>query len=577
MALDGVFLYNLLDNLKSTLLDSKIDKIYQPEKDEIIMTIRKDRKNHKLLISSSSSFPRLHFTEINKENPLKAPMFLMVLRKYLIGGKIVDVIQQDGDRIVILKIEASDEMGFNSAYSLIIEIMGRHSNITLVRDRDSKIIDSIKHITPDINSYRTLLPNLTYVYPPKSTKLNPYNFNFDEFKNYIIEGNLTLNELFFFRIFTGFSKPLSNELYLELVNSTENYNDISFLYNFINNFINNLNDKCFFAIYSDEDGIFKDFYSQNLSCSNLISHKYDSPSKMLDTFFNVKDKQERLLNKSSNLQKLIHTNIDRCIKKDKILNKTLEDCAKKESYKIQGDLLTSFIYSIKKGDKEITLNNFYSEDNEEITIKLNENKSPSENVQNYYRKYAKMKKSEEMAIEQLENNSKELEYLTSVLTNILNVESYNEIDDIKNELMETGYIKFRNTSKKGKKPKESKPYHFISSNGTDIYVGKNNLQNDYLSLKFANKNDIWLHTKNIPGSHVIIKSSTVDDKTLEEAAIIAAYYSKNKNNTKVPVDYTAVKNLKKPNGAKPGMVIYYTNKTIYVDPKEFESLNIEKK
>ena len=573
MALDGVFLYNLINDLKPVLLDAKIDKINQPEKDEIILTLRKDRKNHKLLISSSPSFPRIHFTEISKENPLKAPMFLMVLRKYILGGKIVEVSQLNGDRIITINIEASDEMGFNSLYSLIIEIMGRHSNITLVRDRDNKIIDSIKHITPDINSYRTLLPNLTYVYPPKSNKINPYNFTFENFKNFILENEIQYDELFFFKVFTGFSKSFTKALYLE---NTELAN-IEDIYEFITNYINNLDSNCSFNIFKDENGLYKDFYSQDLPHLNLEKISFESPSIMLDNFFSMKDKQERLLNKSANLQKLIHTNIERCIKKEKILNKQIEDCAKKDEFKIKGDLLTSFIYSFKKGDKNITLNNFYSEDNEEITISLDENKTPSENIQKYYKKYNKMKKSEEMALEQLENNQVELDYLTSVLTNILNVESYTEIEDIKNELMETGYIRYRNTNKKSKKPKESRPYHFISSTGKDIYVGKNNLQNDYLSLKFANKNDTWLHTKNIPGSHVIIKGDNIDDTTLEEASIIAAYYSKNKNSTKVPVDYTLVKNLRKPNGAKPGMVIYYTNKTIYADPQKFEQLKIIKK
>lgn len=577
MALDGIFLNNLIYKIKDIITDFKIDKINQPEKDEIILTIRSNRKNQKLLISSSSSFPRIHFTEVNKENPLKAPMFLMVLRKYILGGRITSVNQIDGDRIVIFNIKSSDEMGFNSVYQLIIEIMGRHSNITLVRERDNKIINSIKHITPDINSYRTLLPGLTYVYPPKSKKLNPYSYDFDDFKNYIAENELEYDEKLFFYLFTGFSKPLSKELFLSCNDKNLSFNKMEELYEFSKNFILNLNESCEFNILCDDNGIFKDFYSQRLSHLTLKEKIYEDPSKMLDNFFSTKDKQERLLNKSSSLQKLVHNNLERCKKKEKILNKTLKDCEKKEDYKIKGDLLTSFIYSFKKGDSKITLNNFYSEHNEEVTIKLDENKTPSENVQFYYKKYNKMKKSEEMALEQLEINKSELDYLNSVLTNILNSKSYGEINDIKNELMNTGYIKFRKSNKNNKKEKEGKPHHFISSTGIDIYVGKNNIQNNNLSLKFANKNDLWLHTKNIPGSHVIVKSNNVDDTTLEEAATIAAYYSKNKNSSKVPVDYTIVKNLKKPNGAKPGLVIYYTNKTIYVDPINFEKLNITKK
>ena len=579
MAFDGIFLYNLLTDITPLLLDSKIDKINQPEKDEIILTFRKDRKNYKLLISSSTNFPRIHFTEIAKENPIKAPMFLMVLRKYITGGRIVNVSQEDSDRIVTLNIEASDEMGFNSSYSLIIEIMGRHSNITLVRDRDNKVIDSIKRITPDINTYRVLLPGVTYVAPPASTKLNSFDFNFEIFSDYIKNENITFDENFYSKVFTGFSKPISKDLYLKAQNENISFENTKDLYDFSIKCFELIKSNNKFVIYKNNYGIYKDFYSQELSSleKDAIPMYYSSPSVMLDNFFSMKDTQERLLNKSSNLQKLIHNNIDRCKKKENILNKTLNDCLKKEEYKIKGDLLTSFIYTLKTGDKSASINNFYSEDQELIDIKLDENKTPSENVQSYYKKYSKMKKSEEMANAQLEINKGELEYLTSVLTNIINAESYGEIEDIKRELIETGYIRFRNTSKKKVKVKEGKPMHFISSTGLDIYVGKNNIQNDYLSLKFAHKNDMWLHTKNIPGSHVIIKSENLDDTTLEEAAIIAAYYSKNKDNSKVPVDYTPVRNLKKPNGAKPGMVIYYTNKTITVDPQNFESLQITKK
>ena len=579
MALDGIFLNSLINNIKYTLIDSKIDKVNQPEKDEIILTIRKDRKNYKLLISASSKFPRIHFTETQKENPLKAPMYLMVLRKYLTSGRIIDVFQKDGDRIVVIKVESRDELGFDSEYSLIVEIMGRHSNITLVRDRDNKIMESIKHITPDINSYRVLYPGATYVEPPKSTKLNPFKLDFNEITKFIDENSLEYNELFFSNILTGVSKPLSKELYENSLKNNLSFDNKESIYKFIIASLDKINKNPSFNIITDSNGIFKDFYCTELD-SYYESYKkidYENPSLILDDFFKIKDKQDRLNNRSISLQKLINTNIDRCNKKSKILNGNITEGMKKDNYKIKGDLLTSYIYMIKPGDDKITVLNFYNENEEEyLTISLDPHKSPSENIQKYYKKYTKLKKSEEWALEQLEKNEAELEYLNSVLTNILNVESYDEIEQIKKELLETGYIKFKNTSKGNKKVKESKPLHFLSSQGIDIYVGKNNLQNDYLSLKFANKNDMWLHTKNIPGSHVIIKANPVDEITLEEAGIIAAYYSKGKSDSKVSVDYTEVRNLKKPNGAKPGMVIYYTNKTMTVDPKEYENLKIEK-
>lgn len=579
MAIDGIYLYSLVQDLKKSILNSKIDKINQPEKDEIIITLRKERKNLKLLISASPKYPRFNLTTVVKSNPLQAPMFTMVLRKYLIGGKIIDIVQQDGDRIVKFLIEASDELGFNSVYTLIVEIMGRHSNITLVRERDNKIMECIKHIAPSMNSYRVLYPGITYKYPPESTKINPFSFNDNTLQEFMDKNSINFNKNFFVSCFTGISTSLSEHLFIEY---NKNYTTFSLnnIYTFINSFINNLVDNETFKIYKDKDGDYIDFYVTSLSQleKDYSFEMLNDVHELMDRYYLEKDKQERIKGRSVNLQKLVTTNIERCIKKENKLNDLLKKCEDKDEFKIKGDLLTSYIYSIKKGDKSFTTINFFSEDSEEITIPLDENKTPSENVQSYYKKYNKLKKSEESAIDQLEKNSQELQYLYSVLTNIENCESYTEIDDIKEELISTGYVRKRKSNgKNSKKSKESKPLHYISSDGIDIFVGKNNIQNDYLSLKFANKNFMWLHTKNIPGSHVIICSNDVPDNTLVEGATLAAHYSKAKNSSKVPVDYTLVKNLKKPNGANPGMVIYHTNYTMYVEPSEFNNLNIEKK
>lgn len=579
MAIDGIYLYSLVQDLKKSIINSKIDKINQPEKDEIILTLRKERKNLKLLISASPKYPRFNLTNVVKANPLQAPMFTMVLRKYLIGGKIVDIVQLDGDRIVKFLIESSDELGFNSIYTLIVEIMGRHSNITLVRERDNKIMECIKHIAPSMNSYRVLYPGITYKYPPESTKVNPFSFNNTTLSDFLDKNIINFNKNFFVSCFTGISKALSEHLFIEY---TKAYSDFStenitiFIHQFIDNILNNES----FKIYKDNDGNYIDFYVIPLYQleEDFSFEVLEDIHELMDKYFLEKDKQERIKGRSVNLQKLVTTNIDRCIKKESKLKDLLKKCEDKECFKIKGDLLTSYIYSLKKGDKTFTTFNFFSEDNEEITIPLDENKTPSENIQNYYKKYNKLKKSEESAIDQLEKNEEELQYLYSVLTNIENCESYTEIDDIKEELVSTGYVRKRKANgKNSKKAKASKPLHFISSDGIDIFVGKNNIQNEYLSLKFANKNFMWLHTKNIPGSHVIICSSDVPDNTLVEGATLAAYYSKAKDSSKVPVDYTLVKNLKKPNGSKPGMVIYHTNYTMYVEPSDFNNLNLEKK
>ena len=578
MALDGIYLYSLVQDLKKSITNSKIDKINQPEKDEIILTLRKDRKNVKLLISASSKYPRIHLTNITKTNPLQAPMFTMVLRKYLIGGKIIDVEQIDGDRLINIYIEATDELGFNSIYILIIEIMGRHSNISLVRQRDNKIMECIKHIGADVNSYRILYPGVTYKYPPISKKLNPFNFTKEDLDNYLNSNNIVFDMNYFSSIFTGISKSLSHHFYEEYI---KDYNDNTSdnICTFINNIISELSNSPKYSIYLDKDGNFIDLFSLDVKTLNneFESVSFADPHTMMDKYYIEKDKQERIKSRSINIQKLLMTNIDRCLKKAEKLNNLLKKCESKDDYKIKGDLLTSYIYTIKQGDKFIELLNFYSENEEYMTIALDPNKSPSENVQSYYKKYNKLKKSEESSLEQLEKNEEELQYLYSVLTNIQNCESYIEIDDIKNELISTGYIRTRKSSKQDKKAKTSKPLHFISSDGIDIYVGKNNIQNDYLSLRFANKNYMWLHTKNIPGSHVIICATEIPDNTLIQAAALAAFYSKAQTSSKVPVDYTLVKNLKKPAGSKPGMVIYHTNYTLYAEPSELSSFNLERK
>ncbi|MDO4535332.1 MAG: NFACT RNA binding domain-containing protein [Clostridium perfringens] len=572
MALDGIYLYSLIDELKDFAINSKIDKVNQPEKDEIILTLR-GKGTKKLLISSSSNYPRLHFTTINKINPLKAPVFCMVLRKYLIGGRIIDITQCSTDRIVTIDIENKDELGFDSQYSLIIEIMARHSNITLVRRRDNKIMESIKHIHSNKNSYRVLYPGTNFIMPPLSNKLNPFSFTKEELKD-LLKENGEFNDSTFSKIITGVGKNLSKDLFIDYKNKFNDLtiNDLaSFIDDYFKNILNNQKNILFFR-----DGKIIDFYFKDLYAFHDCNKEYfETHGDALDNFYATKDKQDRLHSKGLDIQRLINTNIDRCLKKIKILNKTLKECETKDDYKIKGELLTSYIYGFKKGDKDVSILNYYSENEEYMNISLDENKTPSENIQFYFKKYNKLKNAEEAALNQLSINEDELNYLNSVLTSLETADNYDDIEEIKKELIETGYVRFRKEKNKSK-GKTNKPLHFISTDGIDIYVGKNNIQNDYLTLKFAEKTDTWLHTKVIPGSHVIIKGREIPESTLLEAATLAAFYSKGKNSTKVPVDYTLVKNVKKPSGAKPGMVIYSTNKTMYIDPPENITLTQEK-
>ncbi|MFA9398993.1 MAG: NFACT family protein [Clostridiaceae bacterium] len=559
-ALDGIFLSSINKELVKELLGGKVSKINQPEKDEIIITIRNNKNNYKLLVSASPVYPRAHLTFGNRENPIKAPMFCMVLRKYLASSKISKIEQIETDRILIFEFLSQDELGFDSKYKLIIEIMGRHSNISLIRDRDNIIMDSIKHVTPDINRVRSLLPGISFIYPPASNKLNPLISNEEDVSSYININNIQNDENIYSNVFTGISRPLSKELF-------NKFPDIDNELNALKNKLNN----CFdFYIYT-KNYIYKDFHCINLDNLGYEDKiKFDSPSKLLENFYLEKDKQDRLKSKRANLEKLLLTNIERCSKKIRILEDNLEKAKGKDKYKLLGELLTANIYSVKRGDTYIEVSNYYSDTGEIIKINLDINKSPSQNIQKYFKRYNKLKTTESMSKEQLKNAEEELLYLNSVLNNLLNVENYTEIEEIKYELMESSYIKHKKSknqkNKKDKKVKASNPMEYLSSEGVKIYVGKNNVQNDYLTLKFADKRDTWLHTKNIAGSHVIIKSMEFSEKTLNEAAILAAFYSKGKDSSKVPVDYTIVKNVKKPSGSKPGMVIYYTNKTIYVTP-----------
>lgn len=574
MALDGLYLRALIKELKDTLIDTRVDKITQPEKDEIILSFKINRKNVRLLLSANASYPRVNFIDYTKESPMKAPVFCMVLRKYLNTAVVKDIRQLNNDRVMMIDFESSDELGFNSIYTLMVEIMGRHSNITLVRERDGLVMDCVKHITPDINSYRVLYPGVNYVYPPASNKADIFSCSFEDFKAKTLESFTEEDEItekFFTKIVDGIGAPVAKAILFKLKekNLELSVGNLKEIYTFLGEFFAGAkNDEYILGSYT-VDGDLKDFHCIKLDY--LLENggeftAYESASGLLESFYHARDKVNRLQSRSSDMQKLVVNNIDRLEKKLNILNSTLEECEEKPKYSLYGELITANIYAIKKGDKEVEVLNYYNEEEEYINIPLDVNKTPAENAQKYYKRYNKLKKAEENAYIQIEIAEGELSYLQSVLSNIENADTYKDLEDIKSELVETGYIAFKKAMK-GKKEKPSKPLHFISSDGIDIYVGKNNIQNDYLTLKFAHNNDIWMHIKNIPGSHVIIKNmGEIPDSTLLEGATLAAYYSKGKNSTKVPIDYTEVRNVKKMAKGKPGMVTYSTNKTIYVDP-----------
>ncbi len=576
MALDGVVVNSIKKELCDKLLGSRIDKIYQSEKDEIILNVRGFGENLKVLLTANAQSPRVNITKEQIQNPPEPPMFCMMLRKHLQGGKITEITQPNFERIINIKIQSLNDFGDITEKTLIIEIMGKHSNIILVND-ENKILDCIKRINFEKSSVREVLPGKLYSLPPNNKK-NPLLITETEFSDIVNSSDLTSMQKILFSNFTGISNVLASEvlLYNNLEDNISFYKNnsenCSKFFSAFSHIINNVRKEEFspFIYYNGEKP--KDFHVLDLKIYNSHSDfqkvEMSSVSEMLDTFYFKKDVVNKISQKTGDLKKLLQNNIARNVKKLELHRKAVEDGSKKDKFKLFGELVTANIYQIEKGQNKLLAVNYYSDNCEEVEIPLDVTKTPQENAQHYYKRYNKLKRGEEMASVQIEDISKELQYLESVLSSLDTINTEEDVSDIREELSSYGYVKKQFS--KIKKKKTSKPLKFLSSDGFEIYVGKNNLQNDYLTTKFASKLDIWCHTKNIPGSHVIIKceGKEVPDKTLEEACYLAAYFSKGKDSSGVEVDYTEVKNVKKPNGSKLGMVIYYTNKTAFITPTE---------
>lgn len=574
MAFDGITIAGVIHEMKENIIGGRIDKIYQPEKDEIVLSVRSFGRGFKLLLTSNASHPRLHFTTASKENPKSPPAFCMVLRKHLNGGKILDVTQPGFERIVNLHIESMNELGDFTRKKLIIEVMGRHSNLILVDDNDV-ILDSAKRVSLNTSSYREVLPGRQYIFPPSKNKLDTMELEEESFLSVLSSRENHKIQNAIYEAYTGISPVMASEICFRADADSSD-------------FCLNLSEegrKKLFQSFSEVVGlvksygfapeIIKDEKEKSVDFSavemkqffNYKKERYESVSGMLEDYYAKRDGLYRITQKSSDLRRLVLTNIERCVKKKEIQQNTLKETLNRESLRLYGELITANIHNIQKGMTTLTTVNFYDEAQNEITIPLDPTLTPSENAQKYFKKYNKAKRTFEALKTQIKQNDGELDYLDGVLSSIEYSADERDIAEIRSELMEQGFIKFSRKAK-NKQEKKSKPLHFISSDGFDIYVGKNNNQNDELTLKFARAADIWLHTKNIPGSHVIIASNnkTITETAITEAAHLAAFYSKGKNSSLVPVDYTEKRNVKKPSGAKPGFVIYEKNKTAYITP-----------
>ncbi|WP_313530261.1 Rqc2 family fibronectin-binding protein [Anaerotignum sp.] len=586
MALDGITTAAIVHELKTNLIGGRIDKIHQPVSDEIRFTVRGIGVVHKILASANSSTPRIHITQTSKENPMTAPLFCMVLRKHIGGGKIVDICQPEFERIIIIKIESTNEMGDLTTKNLILEIMGKHSNLILT-DESGRILDSIKRISHEKSSVREVLPGKDYVYPPSQNKKNPLVAIQSDFlfSLHLQEGQ-KLQE-FLYKTYTGISPIMAGEICfraaLEPSNScqqttTEEGERLFAAFEKVMaevkqaNFTPNI-------YYHPNSNRVLDFSVLEMAEFHALDHKtFPSVSSLLEGFYQERDHAYHIRQKAHDMRRLVVSNIERCVKKKEIQLKTRKEVADMEIWRKKGELLTANIYAIPQGVTTYRTIDFYDENMGEIDITLDPTKTPSENAQKYFSRYNKAKRTLAALEVQEKQNNEELLYLESVLNAIESASDDADLSEIRTELAESGFVRRQAPKKGAPRPKKAKPLHFISSDGYDIFVGKSNLQNDELTLRTADSNDLWLHTKDIPGSHVIIKTNgtgTASDATLEEAANLAAHFSKAKNSSMVPVDYTLRKNVKKPNGAKPGMVIYLTNRTIYVTPDESKVKEME--
>lgn len=550
MAFDGLFTRKIVEDIQS-LVSGRIHKIAEPSSDTIILTIRSERKNKQLLLSTHANFSRFHLTTEKYDNPFDPPMFLRVLRKHLDGGIIQSITQIGNDRLVEIDIHSRDEIGDLRKRTIVLEIMGRHSNIILI-DGERKIIDGFKHHTPNTNTARTIMPGFKYEYPPTVKKLNP--FEVDDVNKYI-NYNAGKIDRQLLQQFEGFSPLIIKEIvsrrpFMNQETLVESFDEV----------MNEVDQTPKPVIYSDDSTNKEIFYFMPLHTYGNNYMAFDTIHECLDRFYESRGERERVKQRALDLVKIIDQHLQKNRNKlEKLINEK-EAARTKDEQQLYGELITANMYQINQGDKTLETINYYN--NEPISIPLNPTKSPSMNAQYYYKQYNRLKTREIELEKQIKLTHSNILYFESLEQQLAHI-SVEDIDDIREELEDQGFVKKRK-SKKKKKSNKITITTFVSSDGQTILLGKNNKQNDYLTHKVARKNQLWFHTKDIPGSHVVIQEDEPTDTTIEEAAMIAAYYSKASQSAQIPVDYTAIRNVHKPSGAKPGFVTYDSQSTLYV-------------
>lgn len=588
MAFDGLVISNLVYELNNTILNAKISKIAQPENDELLFTIKGPQGQYRLAMSASASLPFLYLTDNNKPSPLTAPNFCMVLRKHIANGRITRIYQPHMERIINFEIEHLDEMGDLCTKTLVVELMGKHSNIIFCNS-EGMIIDSIKHVSSLMSSLREVLPGRIYCIPAtQEDKLNPLEVTEDAFMESVMTKPVSITRAIY-TSFTGISPVIANEICYRAsidgdmpVDSLDADGKKHLFHNFIwlmedvkaHNYRPNIvtlgkepvDFSCFvLSEYTDNVNLGSKGVDLSSPAQNAYTMtEYDSISRVLEEYYASKNVYTRIRQKSVDLRKIVNTALDRNRKKFQLQEKQLKDTEKRDKYKVYGELIHTYGYGLAEGAKELEALNYYT--NEMMKIPLDPTLDAKANAQKYFDKYGKLKRTYEALTDLVGETKAEIEHLESISTALDIALTEDDLVQIKEELVEYGYIKRKRTDKKAKI--KSKPFHYVSSDGYHIYVGKNNYQNEELTFKFATGNDWWFHAKGIPGSHVIVKSNNEElpDRVFEEAGKLAGYYSKGRDNDKIEIDYLQKKNVKKPNGSPLGFVVYYTNYSLTIHP-----------
>ncbi len=568
MALDGIVISNIVYELNGLLTGTRISKIAQPEADELLLTFKGPKGQYRLLLSAGASLPLIYLTQANKPSPMTAPNFCMLLRKHIANGRILAVRQPGLERIIHFEIEHFNEMGDKCRAELILELMGKHSNLIFCNG-DGMIIDSIKHIGAQTSSVREVLPGRQYFIAVTQEKCDPLHTSREEFRRMVFSKPMSLAKAIY-TSYTGISPVIAEELcHRASLESSQSANSIQenaqiHLCHIFELMMEDVKAKNYSpTIIYDTDNTPLEFASLPLTMyADKESVPFETASQMLETYYAMKNTVTRVRQKSSDLRRIAATALDRCRKKHELQRRQLKDTEKRDQYRIYGELLNTYGYSAKPGAESFEAVNYYTD--ETVTIPLDPTKTAQENAKKYFDKYGKLKRTCEALTEHIKETEDEIAQLESICTFMDMALSEDDLVQVKEELTDAGYIRRKYTGKRVKIT--SKPFHYVSSDGFDMYVGKNNYQNDELTFKIASGGDWWFHAKGAPGSHVIVKANGAElpDRTFEEAARLAAHYSKNRGADKVEIDYVEKKHVKKPNGAKPGFVVYYTNYSMMI-------------